>query len=156
MIWFTSDNGPARTAPGSTGGLAGYKGTLLEGGIRVPGIVQWPSVIQQNKVSDYVVTTSDFLPTVMDITGTELSDSRVLDGTSILPHLLGLVTTRLSPTNWAYGVDNGDFFTTFDAISIEGDLKLHVVFKDGEGRMICQWMKRLTLPIFALASTTHY
>ena len=132
MIWFTSDNGPASTAPGSTGGLAGYKGTLLEGGIRVPGIVQWPSVIQENKVSDYVVTTSDFLPTVMDITGTELSESRVLDGTSILDHLLGLETTRSSAANWAFKVGRGDFSKTFDAVSIDGDLKLHVVFKDGE------------------------
>ena len=131
MIWFTSDNGPAETAPGSTGGLAGFTGTLMEGGIRVPGIIQWPSVIQQNEVSDYVVTTSDFLPTVMDITGTELPESCVLDSTSILPHLLGSVTTGSSAVNWAFKVTNGDFSTTFDAVSIQGDLKLHVVFKDG-------------------------
>ena len=132
MIWFTSDNGPSRSSPGSTNGLAGVKGTLYEGGIRVPGIVQWPSVIQRNKVSEYVVSTNDFLPTVMDITGTKLPDSRVIDGISILPHLRGLETTRSSPVNWAYRVARGDFSTKFDAVSIEGDFKLHVVYKNGK------------------------
>jgi arylsulfatase A-like enzyme len=130
MVWFTSDNGPAASSPGSTNGLEGRKGTLYEGGIRVPGILQWPGVIEQNKVSDYIVSTNDFLPTVMDITGTALPDSRQLDGTSILPHLLGSRTERSSPLNWAFKVD-GDFSSKFSAASIQGDLKVHALYKNG-------------------------
>ena len=40
MLWFTSDNGPARKTPGSTNGLRGRKSTLYEGGVRVPGLIE--------------------------------------------------------------------------------------------------------------------
>ena len=131
MIWFTSDNGPAIKSPGSTNGLEGRKGSLYEGGIRVPGILQWPDTIQENKVSDYLVSTSDFLPTVMDITGTELPDSRPIDGASILPYILGTKTTRTDAVHWAFNV-NGNFSGRFTAASIHGDLKLRALYKNGE------------------------
>lgn len=133
MIWFTSDNGPANRKFGSTNGLHGKKGTLYEGGIRVPGIVTWPSVIQQNRVSDYLVSTNDFLPTVMDITDTELPDSRTLDGISILPHLLGSKTTERKRTmHWAFKISSGIFSRKFKAASMQGDLKLLAQYKDGK------------------------
>ena len=44
LLWYTSDNGAM--GPGSTGGLSGRKGTLWEGGIRVPAIIEWPARIQ--------------------------------------------------------------------------------------------------------------
>lgn len=130
MIWFTSDNGPADNSPGSTNGLEGRKGTLYEGGIRVPGILQWPSVIEENRLSDYPVSTNDFLPTVLDITGTELPDSREIDGISILPYLLKSRNERSAAMNWAFKI-NADFFGRFHAVSLYGDLKLHAFYKDG-------------------------
>ena len=130
MVWFTSDNGPSARSPGSTNGLEGKKGTLYEGGIRVPGILQWPAVIQENVVSDYLVSTNDFLPTVMDITDTSLPDSRQLDGVSILPFLLGTKTERHTPMHWAFKI-NGNFSGKYNAVSIDGDLKLHATFKNG-------------------------
>ena len=36
MLWFTSDNGPAKSSPGFTNGLRGRKSSLYEGGVRVP------------------------------------------------------------------------------------------------------------------------
>ena len=130
MVWFTSDNGPAESSPGSTNGLRGRKGTLYEGGIRVPGILQWPAVIRRNVISDYIVTSNDFLPTVLDITGTRLPDSRQLDGASILPFLLGSRSERTTPVHWAFKVD-GNFAKKFIAASVQGDLKLHATFKKG-------------------------
>ena len=132
MIWFTSDNGPSNKSPGSTNGLEGHKGTLFEGGIRVPGILQWPGVIRENRISDFLVSTNDFLPTIMDVTGNELPDSRVLDGTSILPYLLGSRTSRSSPMHWAFKVNDGDFSGKFNAVTIQGDLKLYTVYKNGK------------------------
>ncbi len=69
FVWFSSDNGPQKGTPGSTAGLRGEKGTVFEGGIRVPAILEWPAVIKANRKSDYPVVTNDLLPTVCDILG---------------------------------------------------------------------------------------
>ena len=101
MIWFTSDNGPAQGL-GSTNGLLGHKGTLSEGGIRVPGIIEWPAAIKQNRRESYPVVTTDFLPTVVDITKIKLQSNNTLDGESILPLLMKSVKKRKSPINWMF------------------------------------------------------
>ena len=64
LLWFTSDNGPARKMPGDTNGLRGHKQLLYEGGVCVPGMIEWPDVISSNKVSWFPVISSDLLPTV--------------------------------------------------------------------------------------------
>ena len=45
LISFCSDNGPEDGTPGSAGPFSGRKHSLLEGGVRVPGIIEWPSMI---------------------------------------------------------------------------------------------------------------
>lgn len=55
MLWFSSDNGPDIKHPGSSGGLRSHKGQLFEGGVRVPGIIEWPGVIEGNRKSSYPV-----------------------------------------------------------------------------------------------------
>jgi arylsulfatase A-like enzyme len=57
LLWFKSDNGPYRNDPGSAGGLRGWKLELWEGGIRVPGIVEWPSRIKRPMVSEVPCST---------------------------------------------------------------------------------------------------
>jgi arylsulfatase A-like enzyme len=86
MVWFTSDNGPEgnATAPGSAGGLRGRKRDLYEGGIRVPGIVEWPGTIQPGE-TDFVAVTSDYLPTLVDLLGIELGGGHEFDGVSLKP-----------------------------------------------------------------------
>ena len=64
LLWFASDNGPEEGTPGVTNGLRGSKRSLYEGGVRVPGMIEWPDVITSNKVSSFPVVTSDLLPTV--------------------------------------------------------------------------------------------
>eukprot|EP00949_MAST-11_sp_MAST-11-sp1_P001678 g1678.t1 len=81
MVWFTSDNGPH---PGSwdekvipsadlraaTNGLRQCKGSVFEGGIRVPGIIQYPRGISKNfRVDNVPVYVSDYLPTILDYLG---------------------------------------------------------------------------------------
>jgi len=95
MVWFCSDNGPEGRAendetPGSAGGLRGRKRSLYEGGIRVPGLLVWPSVVAQPGQIDLPASTSDYLPTVLDALDIEQIDSRgPIDGMSLLPVLRG-------------------------------------------------------------------
>ena len=94
MLWFVSDNGPFRKSPGYAGGFRGWKAQRYEGGIRVPGIIEWPDMIKSNRVSDYAVVSSDFLPTVCDILGTQPPSDRPIDGASIMPLLRNERSTR--------------------------------------------------------------
>ncbi len=67
LLWYCSDNGGA-AGPKSTGDLRGSKGTLWEGGLRVPGLVEWPARIPQPFVSQMPCCTSDIYPTVLEAT----------------------------------------------------------------------------------------
>jgi len=91
LIIFTSDNGPwlnYGNHAGSTGGLREGKGTSMEGGVRVPAIMQWPDKIEPGQVSNKLASTIDILPTLAEITGTRLPEHKI-DGVSILPILMG-------------------------------------------------------------------
>ena len=109
LIWFTSDNGPVQRLAGlgSTNGLLGHKGTLYEGGIRVPGIIEWPATIKKNRWESYPVITSDFLPTVADITKIKLQSNNTIDGESVLPLLQRSLRKRKSPIHWMFRYQPG-------------------------------------------------
>ena len=130
MLWFVSDNGPKRKTPGRTAGLRGQKGSLYEGGIRVPGIIEWPQVIKHNRISAYPVVTSDFLPTVCDILGTSLPQNRIIDGISILPVLLGESERRHKPIAWAFNTW-GHFNGSYNMALVDNHLKVYTDINDG-------------------------
>jgi arylsulfatase len=94
LILFTSDNGPTHNVGGadstffeSAGQLKGLKGSLYEGGIRVPMIAAWPGVIKPGSTNDTPFAFWDILPTLADITGTKAPAG--LDGLSFWPTLAG-------------------------------------------------------------------
>jgi arylsulfatase len=83
-LWiFSSDNGPLSQGAGGTdseffdsaGGLRGRKGSLYEGGIRVPCIVRWPGHVPAGTQSDRVTGFEDWMPTLLELAG----------GTHLLP-----------------------------------------------------------------------
>ena len=86
VVIFTSDNGGTRqfTAP-----LAGGKGELYEGGIRVPLAIAWPSVVKPGTTSAVPVATIDFYPTLLEAAGAAAPRDQPLDGASLLPLLRG-------------------------------------------------------------------
>ncbi|TLX76424.1 N-acetylgalactosamine 6-sulfate sulfatase [Labilibacter sediminis] len=89
MIWFCSDNGPENKNSGVTGGFRERKRSLHEGGIRVPGLLVWPTMVKEPFKTDMPCVTSDYLPTVAD--ALQLDKSKLpykLDGESLIP-LLG-------------------------------------------------------------------
>ena len=106
MLWFCSDNGPegqANSAPGSAGILSGRKRSLLEGGIRVPGLLEWPAVVTPGTDTDFAVVTSDYLPTILDALQLEYPDNRPLDGISLLPLLQEKSLERKQPIGFQSG-----------------------------------------------------
>ena len=67
FIFFCSDNGS--TGPGSAGPLRGKKGTLWEGGTRVPAIAYWPGKIEAGSTTSERVVSMDLFPTFLSIAG---------------------------------------------------------------------------------------
>lgn len=106
-VFFTADNGPegdgtkGRTR-GSTGGLRGRKRSMHEGGIRVPGMVRWPGTIKPGTVCSTPVIGSDLFPTILEMCGGKAPHDRTIDGTSVLPALIGKTTDiqRTIPLFW--------------------------------------------------------
>ncbi|MGI9174113.1 MAG: arylsulfatase [Rhodothermales bacterium] len=93
LVVFTSDNGTTYNGGteadffASVGELRGLKGSVYEGGIRVPMVARWPGRIPAGRVSEAVGALWDLLPTVAEATGAPPLDS--LDGISLLPALTG-------------------------------------------------------------------
>jgi arylsulfatase A-like enzyme len=79
--------------------INGFKGTMLEGGSRVPYIANWPSVTPAGKVSQDLLSFADQLPTFAELGGAKLPAGVKIDGVSIAPQLLGQPG---KPREWAY------------------------------------------------------
>ncbi|GIW97525.1 MAG: N-acetylgalactosamine-6-sulfatase [Pirellulaceae bacterium] len=96
IVVFTSDNGTTHLKDevdyeffNSVGELRGLKGSLYEGGIRVPAIVRWPAKIAAGSQSDRVIGFEDWMPTLMELTGYGERIPAGIDGISLAPTLLG-------------------------------------------------------------------
>jgi len=95
LVMFSSDNGPTHGGVGGTdveffasaGPLNGLKGSVYEGGIRVPLIARWPGKIKPGSVSDHVCAFWDVLPTLAAVAAAQAPPHT--DGISFLPTLLG-------------------------------------------------------------------
>jgi len=109
VLFFTSDNGPAspneegqgnfaKRLQGSAGLFRGRKTSLYEGGLRVPSLVEWPAIIKEHRETDYMASTADYYPTILDILNikTELQPQPV-DGISFLNIIKGELKTRQRP-----------------------------------------------------------
>jgi arylsulfatase A-like enzyme len=104
LLVFCSDNGglPGIT-PETVGGLRGNKGSVYEGGLRVPGIIEWPAVVKP-RITHFPACTMDLFPTVADILG--LPDDvmvRPVDGISLQPLLSGEIRERGRPIPFRFG-----------------------------------------------------
>jgi len=132
MLWFNSDNGAwddEKSAPatyGSNSVLRGHKGQLWEGGIRVPGIIEWPDRIKKPAVTDVPVVTSDIYPTVVDLLSIKIPDQiKPLDGISILPLLDGKMKERPKPIGF-WHPDGGNVMGDL-SVWMDNRYKLHML-----------------------------
>ena len=104
VFWYCSDNG-ALPKLGSSGGRRAQKGSIYEGGLMVPGLLEWPAKISAPQKIEVPCVTSDIFPTVLEMAGVQVSQQRPLDGISLLPLLTGKVQAREKPIGfWNYPI----------------------------------------------------
>jgi arylsulfatase len=115
IVIFTSDNGPTHggrnpefhiggagcTFFESAGGLKGFKGSVDEGGIRVPCVARWPGRIAPGTETKFASYFPDWFPTLASIAGAELPD-QTLDGSNLTSVLEGDSVQRETPMIWNF------------------------------------------------------
>jgi arylsulfatase A-like enzyme len=87
LVIFVSDNGGQLNVGARNGPLRDGKGTVYEGGIRVPAIASWPGNIAPGTDSNALLTTMDIYPTLLEAARERVT--QIIDGTSFLGSLLG-------------------------------------------------------------------
>lgn len=111
ILIFTSDNGPSplwskgtsHAGAGHSGPFRGMKGSLYEGGLRVPFIVSWPRELPKAYVdTESVVAAIDLLPTLAGLAGMSKVGLTDLDGEDRSSVLKGKIEERESPLFWEY------------------------------------------------------
>ena len=112
IVMFLSDNGGLATQPEWRDGplytqnspLDCGKGSLHEGGIRVPMIVKWPGKVREASTSDHYLMIEDFYPTILEMAGiTNYSTKNQIDGISFLPMLFEQGDTSINrPLFWNF------------------------------------------------------
>jgi arylsulfatase A len=96
---FISDNGPVtyhnfKQFFSSAGVFRGAKGSLYEGGVRVPAIVRWPGRVAAGTTTDFVSGAEDWLPTALAIADATATIPEDVDGLNLLPILYGKDATQ--------------------------------------------------------------
>lgn len=92
LIVFLGDNGGYRVAGMTPNApLNGFKGDTLEGGVRVPFLMQWKGNIEAGKVYEKPVMSLDVLPTAVTVAGAKPADN--VDGVNLLPYVSGKDTS---------------------------------------------------------------
>jgi arylsulfatase A-like enzyme len=86
LIFFCSDNGgPSPGVITSNGPLRASKGTLYEGGVRVPAVAVWPGKIKAGSIVEAPLHMVDWYPTLLKLTGVSLAQKHPLDGRDAWP-----------------------------------------------------------------------
>jgi arylsulfatase A-like enzyme len=110
LVVFTSDNGPWLSYGnhgGSAGPLRDGKGTMFEGGYRVPCVMRWAGKIPARTSCDELAATFDLFPTIAKLIGAEMPNDRRIDGKDIWPLMSGK-PNALSPHEIFYCYYNGE------------------------------------------------
>lgn len=147
MLWYTSDNGPHKHSAVNSVSLSGYdqdgnlfnglrqcKGSIFEGGVRVPGILEWPDMIKSSQSTWMTAGVFDYLPTIMEVVHVVPDNtSWPLDGISLIGLINGSMHSRPKPMGLIQHSGSGKGNSK---AWIEGDLKL--VYNPSAGQ--CGWI----------------
>jgi arylsulfatase A-like enzyme len=121
LLWYFGDNGTPAEA-NATVPFREDKGSIYEGGIRVPSVLEWPEIIHQSLATAASMNSTDVFPTLARIIGASLPD-RPIDGIDLLPYFSGEKITREKPMMFWNGsprVDSKDLQTYLDPKLQEG------------------------------------
>ncbi|BCX50329.1 hypothetical protein HAHE_42370 [Haloferula helveola] len=140
MFWVTSDNGPEDNDDSfnetstvrsiRSGRRLERKRSLFEGGVRVPGILEWPAAISSGRATGFPAVTSDYYPTILDYLELSVPNQKPLDGVSLRPLIESGSQTRTKPIGFEYAgarswvneqyklIDNGGGWELYDLINI--------------------------------------
>ncbi len=140
LVLVTSDNGGTCNGNGqiipstSNAPLRDGMGHLYEGGLRVPLLVKWPSVVAAGSTSDDIVSCLDLLPTVLDacaVSRSSSADLPPLDGVSLMPVLRGNGKVARDALYWHYPHYNLNAGARPGAAVRAGDWKLIEFYDTG-------------------------
>ncbi|MGJ5673531.1 MAG: sulfatase-like hydrolase/transferase [Nostochopsis sp.] len=101
LVIFVSDNGGEQYS--SFGSFRNRKGSLNEGGIRVPAIIRWPGKVAPNQVNEQPTITMDLTATILAAARVRSAPEYELDGVNLLPALIGKKPLYSRPLFWRYG-----------------------------------------------------
>ncbi|QGJ72382.1 N-acetylgalactosamine 6-sulfate sulfatase [Planctomycetales bacterium 10988] len=123
MVIFTSDNGGQVNVGANNGPWRSGKGSMYEGGVRVPGCAVWPGKIEAGSTTDRSVLTMDIYPTLLE--AAQAPADPEIDGVSFLPTLLGKEQPKPERTLYFIRREGGGKFLgkTIDAV-IQGEWKI--------------------------------
>jgi arylsulfatase A-like enzyme len=152
IVIFTSDNGGERFS--DTWPFTGRKTELLEGGLRIPAVISWPSRIPRSRTTDQVAMSMDWMPTLLAAAGIAPDAAFAPDGIDLLP----VLTQNASPVPrtlfWRYKanaqramrdgdskylkiLDNTFLFNVVDDPMERANLKVR--HKDTYDRLVAEW-----------------
>ena len=100
LVLFFSDNGPSGDFPSGSPDLRGGKGSVYEGGHKVPAIAWWPGQIEAGTESDEPLISIDVMPTLLKLAGAGKPERR-LDGVDLSPVILKNEPLTSRPLFWA-------------------------------------------------------
>jgi arylsulfatase A-like enzyme len=90
LVFFFSDNGgPVGTNGSDNAPLRGAKGSVYEGGVRVPFVMSWPGTLPAGRVDDRPVISLDVFATALGLAGVPMPADRVYDSVNLIPYLTG-------------------------------------------------------------------
>jgi len=136
LLVFCSDNGGLpNIEPATVGGLRGHKGSVFEGGIRVPGVIEWPAVVKP-RVTSYPACVMDLFPTVAEIVGLpESTMTKPRDGTSLKPLFDQELDARRKPIGFRYQTKRAlvsDRYKLVTASLDDGQFELYDLIADAK------------------------
>jgi arylsulfatase A-like enzyme len=123
LVVFSTDNGPAQRR--YLGGMRGKKGTVYQGGIKVPCFFHFPAKFPSGKELDFPAMHIDIMPTIASLCGARLPSDRKIDGIDLLPHLLSKNQLEAPPERSLFFYWHRRSIEKYHNIAIrQGDYKL--------------------------------
>lgn len=127
IIVFSSDNGGDIRFASRNGDLRDGKGTMYEGGLRVPCIVRWPGHVPSGTQTDVFATTMDLFPTFLQAAGCEKTPKQTVDGVSLHDVITGQSETLPNRELYFVRREGGDAFfgNTSESVIVNGWKLVH-------------------------------